>query len=691
MASPDASKCAASNHSVKATSYGLYSASAFSRHPRHSYVTGVTSFTTFSSDEVAMLSTVTATSWRRVAPFAACLCALLLTVGCADDTVAYDGPYGDGTDTPPDENGEPKGDEWVTYKPEGGECADGTPYKYFVKERPESDNVLVLYEGGGACWSYETCSAAEGNLGALGVNCVLANKDKPEDEKEDCVADNYADTYYALPDTIGDATFGLIEKMIPDWVSITNRRVAIDTVLPYASAGFDTKTGETVSPMQDWNLVFVPYCTADLYAGAKTIEYKKYPDDVVPEGEEQDSYLFKHVGLKNVELVAEELNERFPNVPQFAMNGCSAGGVGVMATYPMFRHAMKGIENGYVFSDAGPLFPTGGDLEHPAHSKPLHDTVLDAWNIGAMFDVLLDNYGDVATEIGITQLPEDVSDLYKFMSAAFPDDRFNLSHTQTDFNYSLYSYTSFYGHETRANNSEDAIAIYQYWHDDNLNLVDRIEPLENFGHYMPYWRRTNDSHCISLFGVEDVDGDGGDEIQGLTGLLNDPVGAYYAGTEIFEGTEDDPEDDPEAYTTYRDVAVNLLDNDADPMRKFGLDSEFMGLRKYCTPPFLKDESQSPNGIGHNEGHVIPDSLAKCQCAFGEYDKVDGNDTDRAEAICGCFHENHKDDSIMLIDCECRVDETADFLAELGGDANEADLTEAQRDELNGRIATCVID
>lgn len=634
-----------------------------------------------------MLSTAIASSWRRVIPLTACLCALLFTAGCSDDTVEYDGSYGGDVDTPPDNNGddpdEPEGEKWVTYKPEGGECADGTPYKYFVKERPDSDNVLVLYEGGGACWDYETCSAAEGNLGALGVNCVLANRNKPDDEKEDCVADNYADTYYALPDTIGDATMKLIEDIIPDWVGITNRRVAIDTVLPYASAGFDEKTGETVSPMHDWNLVFVPYCTADLYAGAKTIEYKKYPDEV-PEGEEQDSYLFKHVGLKNVELVAKELNERFPNIPQFAMNGCSAGGVGVMATYPMFRHAMKGIQKGYVFSDAGPLFPTGGDLEFPAHSKPLHNTVLEAWNIGAMFDVLLDNYGDAAAAIGITELPEDVSDLYKFMSAAFPEDRFNISHTQTDYNYSLYSYTSFHGHETRANNSDDAKAIYQYWHDDNLNLVDRLDELDNFGHYMPYWRRTNDSHCISLLGVEDVDSEGGDEIQGLMGLLNNPVPAYYAGTEIFEGTEEDPE----AHTTYRDVAVNLLDNEAVPMRSFGMDSEFMGLRKYCTPPFLKDEALSTNGIGYGEGYVIPSSDAKCQCAFEEYDKVDSSDPERAEALCGCFHENRKDDSVLLIDCECRVDETAAFLTE--EDVAEADLTEEQRDALDDRIASCVI-
>src|SRR5699024_9854187 len=131
----------------------------------------------------------------------------------------------------------------------------------------ESDNVLVIYEGGGACWNYETCTAAEGSLGALGVNCVLQNRDRAPEDKIDCIADNYADTYYALPDTISDETFEDIEKIGPDGVGITTQRVAIDTVGPYASAGYKKRDSENrASPMYDWNLVFVPYCTADLYA-----------------------------------------------------------------------------------------------------------------------------------------------------------------------------------------------------------------------------------------------------------------------------------------------------------------------------------------------------------------------------------------------------------------------------------------
>lgn len=607
-----------------------------------------------------MLSTVLATSWRRIAPLTACLCAVLLTVGCVDDEVDYEGNYGNPSN--PDDIDPPKKEKakWEKFQPEGAECADGTPYKYFVKKRPESDNVLVIYEGGGACWNYETCTAAEGSLGALGVNCVLQNRDRAPEDKIDCIADNYADTYYALPDTISDAMFETIEAIVPDWVGITNRRVAIDTVIPYASAGYKARdSGNRASPMYDWNLVFVPYCTADLYAGLNETTYSN-PDA-------SDSYDFKHVGLRNVEIVAEELNEMFPKVTNFAMNGCSAGGVGVLATYPFYRHAMKGIENGYVFSDAGPLFPTEGDLNYPAHSKPLHDTVLEAWNIGAMFDNLLEHHEDIAAELGYTGLPSDVSEMYRFMSHAFPDDRFNISHTQTDYNYSLYSYTSFYGLETRANNAADAKTIYQYWYDDNNNLIDRLDELDNFGYYMPYWRRTNDSHCISIVGVEDIDAKTGDEVNGLLGLMSDPFKNYYAGTEIPYGDEEDE------YYNYRDVAVNLLDNSQEPMREVGLDSEYMGLRKYCTPPFLKEDG--------GQGAIIPDSDNKCSCAFGEYDDVD---TDRGAAICGCFESNQEAGRSA---CECAVDALEDALANAGVD-EESELDDDQKEALDAAREAC---
>ena len=36
-------------------------------------------------------------------------------------------------------------------------CSRGTPYAYWVK-RGTNNKLLMYYQGGGACWSYVTCS-----------------------------------------------------------------------------------------------------------------------------------------------------------------------------------------------------------------------------------------------------------------------------------------------------------------------------------------------------------------------------------------------------------------------------------------------------------------------------------------------------------------------------------------------------
>lgn len=486
------------------------------------------------------LPTLRRNASRSVAALAVCASALAFTA-CKDDVV----------DTPPIE--ELEYDKWIKYEPAGAECADGTQYKYFVKHRSDSDKVLVLFEGGGACWDFETCTAAAGSLGALGVDCVMNGKD------EDCIRDNYADTYYGLPSTVPNEMLDLVRKLLPPFMSLTDRYVSIDSVVPVASSGTNPD-GSFISPMHDWNLVFVPYCTSDLYIGNKVAQYTD-PNDPTNVVE------FKHVGLKNNLIVAEELNTLFPTVSEFAMNGCSAGGAGVVANYYFYRTRMKGIQQGYVFSDAGPFFPT--DTADP-HSLPLHTIVREAWDAASVFDLIIDERPDI-----IPSQPVHVAELYPALSSAFPNDRFSVAHTQTDYNYSLYSYTSFNGLDSRAQSPEAAADIYRYWKEDNDALVDLIDELPNFSHYMPFWRRTNDSHCISLAGIEDIDPNG-DDLKGLLKLIKD-ASVYWSGTEI--------NDDGTEYT-YRDHIIDVLNLAGTPVSRFELDGE--GPRMHCTPDYFNE-------------------------------------------------------------------------------------------------------
>src|SRR5215203_1188001 len=54
----------------------------------------------------------------------------------------------------------PAGAQWRTIEPGGDTvCADGSPYRFFVHPGDPA-RLLVEFEGGGACWSAETCAMA---------------------------------------------------------------------------------------------------------------------------------------------------------------------------------------------------------------------------------------------------------------------------------------------------------------------------------------------------------------------------------------------------------------------------------------------------------------------------------------------------------------------------------------------------
>jgi hypothetical protein len=104
----------------------------------------------------------------------------------------------------------PAGAQWQAIEPGGDTiCADGSPYKFFVHPGDPA-RLLVEFEGGGACWSAETC---------------------------------------AMP--------------------IYSRRVLLD---PEAArtAGLLTgiyDRGNRENPFREWTHLYIPYCTGDLHWG----------------------------------------------------------------------------------------------------------------------------------------------------------------------------------------------------------------------------------------------------------------------------------------------------------------------------------------------------------------------------------------------------------------------------------------
>lgn len=162
----------------------------------------------------------------------------LLVTGCFTDWSIFIPRSPDGSNEPPPDRAEctprpaataavhcaapgesselPTCGEWVKLQPEGAVCSNGSPYKFFVNYSGKSDNVLVMFEPGGACFDFDSCT--RGKLGAVNPNGI---------------ADDHIARY----------------------------------------AGFNLLRRSDDNPARDWNLVFVSYCTGDVHGGDVEASY----------------------------------------------------------------------------------------------------------------------------------------------------------------------------------------------------------------------------------------------------------------------------------------------------------------------------------------------------------------------------------------------------------------------------------
>lgn len=327
--------------------------------------------------------------------------ALLLLAACGAD---------DGVKNPPRD----EYDRWIMIEPEGAVCGDGSQYKFFVNFSNTSDDLVFVFEPGGACWDYESCTGQSGIRGAANV-------------------DGLPDDHYLMAPFIS----------------------------PFLQR-FDN-----TSPTQDWNLVYVPYCTGDVHTGNNVITYSD------PGGVEPD-VTFHHAGHDNVQKVIEWADSNFTHVPRMLVTGCSAGGAGSITNYYFLRNGIAAVEDGFMLDDSGPIFPSGG------FSQPLHEKVRDSWNTDS-----------ILTDLPAGFDPEDFGSINTALAEAFPDDRLATSYFRRDMNFSLYSYERFYDFPPKEE-------IMSMWEADTQLLVDMYDSTENLYYYIPYWRELNDSHCTTL-------------------------------------------------------------------------------------------------------------------------------------------------------------------------------------------------
>ncbi|MCH9690853.1 MAG: pectinacetylesterase family protein [Gammaproteobacteria bacterium] len=347
----------------------------------------------------------------------------------------------------------------------GAMCGNGTPYKFFVYPRAHTNNTLFYFEGGGACWDFDSCSGKNGILGARNPNGI------PDNYVKNIVTGDFDDIGEGLSNLSTAAASPLIWPWHP-WNKY--------------------KTS-------DWNLVYVPYCTGDIYIGDKIEVY------VDPAGQEDD-LIWHHNGLRNVQAVVSWVKNNLQKPAQMAVAGCSAGSIGGLLNYSKLRQDME-VDYGYLIDDSGPLYlaPLDSSDTDSYPSVPLHKEVISSWTT-------FTQGGDPEEENPINALAgitpgfdtNELASLYAGLSNKFPNDRLGVMHFLADGNFSAYSYERFYDD---INNDPDPVSrlekLREKWqYDTDNNLITILDQTSNWSYYFPRYRNLNDSHCTTIVDFE---------------------------------------------------------------------------------------------------------------------------------------------------------------------------------------------
>lgn len=141
-------------------------------------------------------------------------------------------------------------------------CSDGSRYHSYAR-RGESDKLIIHFAGGGAAWDGETASQP---LELTNLN-----------------------GYYiaSIPEIVRALLSGIFQSDKPE------------------------------NPFHDWNVVYIPYCTADFDIGNVIREYTS------PTGK---AINFHHSGRQNVTEALDWVYKTFDAPPKLLVSGDSAGG-----------------------------------------------------------------------------------------------------------------------------------------------------------------------------------------------------------------------------------------------------------------------------------------------------------------------------------------------------------------------------
>jgi hypothetical protein len=276
---------------------------------------------------------------------------------------------------------------WVRVELPGTVCSNGSQYRFWYYDSPTSNNMVISYEGGGACWDYPSCSGQTGILGAANPNGI------PTD---------------------------YITQMKAKFVS---------PLINGADPGIPLFRSKTNLVTNGWDMVYMPYCTGDVHVGNRVVTYTD-PTGVNP------PITFRHNGYNNSIAALNFLRTRFPSIGKLLVTGFSAGGVATNTIFYQARRTLLPTTRAYLLNDSGPVFPAPNSTYS---SRQLHQTITVSWNMASLFSQLPAPFN-----------PADYGTINQMVAQQFPNDRMAYTGYSSDYNFSRFSYERFFPGITQA-------------------------------------------------------------------------------------------------------------------------------------------------------------------------------------------------------------------------------------------------
>ena len=158
----------------------------------------------------------------------------------------------------------------------------GTDPKFsFWAKRGKVNNVVVYFEGGGACWDNLTCTFPIGS----GL---------PDPAPQFYMA--------AIPPAANPAAYDGIFKT------------------------------DSANPVKDWSFVYIPYCSGDLHLGSAKKNYSNAGNPLLPA-----TFDIQHRGFDNFMVVLDWMRNNFRSPQTILVAGSSAGGYGAAGNFPYLK------------------------------------------------------------------------------------------------------------------------------------------------------------------------------------------------------------------------------------------------------------------------------------------------------------------------------------------------------------------